>query len=135
LRAARGVQCAAAMHVHTADSRAVNDAIDDFLAAVMPLYRFWCRRADVNACAVDVVFDGAMLLAKLLVEHGRGHEYAVAIAQQLYVHILALLRLLEAETRAPPRAVIDARNGCVQLLELPAEHGYGTCRADGVALG
>lgn len=124
------------MQVHTPDSQAVNDAIDDFLAAVMPLYRCWCKRADINVCAVDVVFDGAMLLAKTLVEHGRGHDHVVGIAQQLYVHILALLRVLEAETHAPARAVTDARSGCVQFLEVPADHGYGTtCRTDRVALG
>ena len=115
------------MQVHTMESLAVRDALDEFEIACQPLRMFWIdRRERTNLCALNAVVDGAAELADALVDYGPGHHDVVGQARQLYLWILSLLRVLEADRHAPGPAASDARDASISFLDVPAEYGYGT---------
>jgi len=116
------------MQVHTMESLAVRDAIDEFETTCQPLRMFWLdRRQRPSLAALNAVVDGAVELADTLVDFGPGHHHVVGEARQLYIWILSLLRVLESEGQAPAPAVSGARAAAIRFLDVPAEHGYGTC--------
>jgi hypothetical protein len=77
---------------------------------------------------VDVVFDGAMLLAKTLVEQARRTS-----ASRSNSTLILALPACSRPSGAPARAVLDARRRCVILGG--GDHGYGTTAVARVALG